>query len=683
MRKVLIYSGTTEGRELAEHLSAAGIECTVSVATEYGELVMPELPGVWVHQGRMSEEEMEAFMKSSNYAAVVDATHPFATEVSENIRAAAQKVCLSYLRLKRDTASSDYGIGEKKYFSDAAQCAVALESMPGNILLTTGSKELDVFCREDDVKERLFVRVLPGVESIRLCEEQGIAGKHILAMQGPFSEELNHALIRQFDIKCLVTKESGSAGGYTEKLEAAKRAGIPVYVIANPEKQSSGFTLKNVLRRLEELLDCKILTASGPVKDKERKIKIALIGIGMGSPDTLTVAAKNEIAQADIVFGAKRMLSLAGKSAEKYPYYLAEDILPCLRNLPEGPHRVAILFSGDTGFYSGCSKMKEKLDAADIGEVTVYPGISSISYLAARTGISWQDAKIMSIHGRGEEKEWRASVVDAIRYHQKTFLLMSGAQNVQRIGHILTESGLEDCTLWVGYELSYPEERILKLMPDECGSITEEGLYTCLVCNPAKQKRAVTHGWRDEEFVRDKVPMTKEEIREISISKLHLREDAVVYDIGSGTGSIAMEIAARSSSIQVYAIEKKPQAVELIEENRKKFGLDNVQVLEAEAPEGIVDLEAPTHAFIGGSSGNLKDILMILYRKNPKTRIVINAISMETIGEISDLLKEGWVNDPEVVWVQANRSKAIGSYHLMQAENPVMIASFTLERKEA
>lgn len=223
MRKVLIYSGTTEGRELAEHLSAAGIECTVSVATEYGELVMPELPGVQVHQGRMREEEMEAFMKSSNYAAVVDATHPFATEVSENIRAAAQKVCLSYLRLKRDTASSDYGIGEKKYFSDAAQCAAALESMSGNILLTTGSKELAVFCREEEVKERLFVRVLPGMESIRLCEEQGIAGKHILAMQGPFSEELNLALIRQFDIKCLVTKESGSAGGYTEKLEAAKK----------------------------------------------------------------------------------------------------------------------------------------------------------------------------------------------------------------------------------------------------------------------------------------------------------------------------------------------------------------------------------------------------------------------------------------------------------------------------
>ena len=480
MRKVLIYSGTTEGRELAEHLSAAGIECTVSVATEYGELVMPELPGVQVHQGRMSEEEMEAFMKSSNYAAVVDATHPFATEVSENIRAAAQKVCLSYLRLKRDTASSDYGIGEKKYFSDAAQCAAALESMSGNILLTTGSKELAVFCREEEVKERLFVRVLPGMESIRLCEEQGIAGKHILAMQGPFSEELNLALIRQFDIKCLVTKESGSAGGYTEKLEAAKKAGIPVYVIVNPEKQSSGFTLKNVLRRLEELLGCRILTASGPVKDKERKIKIALIGIGMGNPDTLTVAAKNEIAQADVVFGAKRMLSLAGKNAEKYPYYLAEDILPCLRNLPEGPHRVAILFSGDTGFYSGCSKMKEKLDAADIGEVTVYPGISSISYLAARTGISWQDAKIMSIHGRGEEKEWRASVVDAIRYHQKTFLLMSGAQNVQRIGQILMESGLKDCILWIGYELSYPKERILKLTPDECGSITEKSSNTWL-----------------------------------------------------------------------------------------------------------------------------------------------------------------------------------------------------------
>lgn len=763
MRKILIFSGTTEGKALAIKLSGEGIACTVCVATEYGELVMPKLSGVEIHTGRMTKNEMETWMREGGYAAVVDATHPFAVEVSSNIREAAKDATLLYLRLKRDTEDAGRqmtfernegaqmwsegsagvqtrsegsaggrafsgravwdGSGVQKYFfPNTAECAKALASVSGNILLTTGSKELAVFAENPTVRERLYVRVLPGSESIRLCEESQIAGKHIIAMQGPFSEELNAALIRQFSIRCLVTKESGKAGGYEQKLSAAEACGIPVYIIQNPEKNAAGMSFSQVYDKIRELVSGEISQAEASetkpevhrkeakeiklkmhrkeaketkseicmervreaeceVDEEEEKnpgklLPIALVGIGMGNPDTLTIAAKDAIAHADVVFGAKRLLALVDTKEQTYPYYLAGDILPHLKTLAPGS-RVAVLFSGDTGFYSGCSKMREKLIEAGYENISVYPGISSVAYLAAKTGISWQDAKIISIHGRGEEYAWKASVVEAVRYHARTFVLMSGADQVRRMGDILIESGLDACQVWTGFQLSYPEETVSCLTAKQCSLVEQEGLYVCLICNPEVSAKPVTHGWADEVFLRERVPMTKEEVREVSISKLKLYEGAVVYDIGSGTGSIAMETADRSSTIQVYAIEKKHEAVQLIRANQKKFALSNIEVVEASAPEGLMVLPTPTHAFIGGSSGNLKEILEVLFQKNPSVRVVMNAVSLETISEITQLIREGIIRNPDIVWVQASRAKELGAYHLMQAENPIMIVTIS------
>ena len=134
---------------------------------------------------------------------------------------------------------------------------------------------------------------------------------------------------------------------------------------------------------------------------------------------------------------------------------------------------------------------------------------------------------------------------------------MSGKEDVQKLGRLLQKYHLQNCKVLAGFQLSYPQEKVLALTPEACEHVEETGLYICLILNPDAEKKAVTCGMRDEEFLRDKVPMTKEEIRALSICKLHLQEDSVCYDIGSGTGSIAIEIAKRSGQIQVYAIEKK------------------------------------------------------------------------------------------------------------------------------
>ena len=255
-------------------------------------------------------------------------------------------------------------------------------------------------------------------------------------------------------------------------------------------------------------------------------------------------------------------------------------------------------------------------------------------------------------------------------------MLTSGIKDINWLGKLLLEADMSECEVITGYQLSYQEQWIRNYTPEECCKLEGEGLYTCLLKNPHAIKRKLTHGMRDETFIRDKVPMTKEEIREVSICKLRLNEWSIVYDIGSGTGSIAVEIAALSDTIQVYALEQKANAVSLIEKNKKKFCMQNIRIVEAMAPEALSELPAATHALIGGSSGRLKEILSSLKQINSKMRIVIHAISMETICEIKEILSRYKVKGEEVIQLQVSKAKKMGNYHLMQSENPVWICSF-------
>lgn len=180
----------------------------------------------------------------------------------------------------------------------------------------------------------------------------------------------------------------------------------------------------------------------------------------------------------------------------------------------------------------------------------------------------------------------------------------------------------------------------------------------------------------DDQFIRGSVPMTKEEVRHLAVCKLHLSPDSVVYDIGCGTGSVAVEIACLSPDITVYGIETKEEALEIIRQNRDKFGCTNLQPVHALAPAGLENLPVPTHAFIGGTKGNLRPILDCLRAKNPAMRVVMTAVSLESIAEITGLLKEFPVNHTDVVQVGVSRIAALGDYHLLQAQNPVFIFSF-------
>ena len=675
MKEILIFAGTTEGRKLSESLAVSGINHTLCVATEYGEIVLKENPFMTVHCGRMDEEQIREFIQNGKFEAVVDATHPYANIVTSNIKSAMEEMNIPYLRLKRElnTSQKEENV---TYFETNEACAMELEEIQGNILLTIGSKELKKYCVSEDVKNRLFVRVLPGMESLSLCMEQGIKEKQIIAMQGPFTTEMNEAMIRQYGISCLITKQSGTSGGYYEKLEAAKKTGISVFVIGHPGEEA-GYSFHEVCNELEKICQQKI--------QKKNEMEITLAGIGMGNRESLTKEVCEKIEEADILLGAERILKPYRARIEKKPFYLAKQILPYLQEIqkryPMESLKVVILFSGDSGFYSGCQPLyhalQEEINAGQLqAGIRIMPGISSVAFLAACIGESYQDAAICSMHGKE-----LYNLARRIKTERKTFMIMSGVKDVNKLGDALIKAGMTQCEIITGYQLSYAEHQIRKRTPKECLELKEEGLYTCFVKNPNAIHKNLTHGISDGEFIRDKVPMTKEEVREVSICKLKLYQGAVVFDIGSGTGSIAMEMAGLSPDIQVYAIEQKKEAVSLIQQNKEKFQFENVTVVEAKAPEGFQDMPRVTHAFIGGSGGNLKEILQALYEMNPNMRVVINAISMETICEIKEILTMYPIENEEMVQIQVSRAKEVGKYHLMQAENPVWICAFNFREE--
>lgn len=670
MKKILIFGGTSEARKLSECLIQADIFHIICVATDYGKIVLKDNPLLKIHKGRMNEEEIRDFISAGDFLAVVDASHPYAKIVSENIKNAMKDMDIPYLRLKReDEIREDYD--KIQYFSDSLACAKALKDTSGNILLTTGSKELHVFSNIID-KEKLYIRILPSIESLKISNDCGISGKQILALQGPFTKKMNQAILDQYKIKFLVTKESGKLGGYQEKIEAAKALDIPVFVISAP-KESDTYTFEELLKKLEIISKKSIKTKS--------KFNISLVGIGMGEKPSMTIEVDKAIKEADIILGAERIIKKFTPSIEKMPYYSSEKIIPYLENLQKlnfnkKSIKIAIIFSGDVGFYSGCKKVyqalqKEIADKRLEADIKIFSGISSISYLAAKLGENYHDIPIYSIHGKKIN-----NLVNKIISQEKIFMLVSGLKDIHKLANLLLEKNLSSCKLVIAYNLSYPEEKIRELAPIDCLNLKDEGLYTCLIKNPNPTNKILTPGIKDHEFIRDKVPMTKEEIRDISICKLKLEKNSLVYDIGSGTGSIAVEIARLSDQIEVFAIEKKDTALALIDKNKEKFNLDNIEIIKGEASEILDNLPTASHAFIGGSSGNMENILTKLYQKNPNMRIVINAISLETIYQIKEILSIFPIKNEDIVQVQVSRSKKIGSYHLMNAENPVWIFSF-------
>ncbi|AEY65212.1 precorrin-6A reductase [Clostridium sp. BNL1100] len=237
--KVLVFSGTTEGREISQFLADKGVSVTACVATEYGNMVMPANSRIEVRTGRLSEEQIAQMV--ADYSFVIDATHPYAELVTKNIKSACNSAGVEYIRLLRPSIAA----GKVIEVNNTHEAVKYLNTVGCNILLTTGSKELDVFTGVSDYGTRIFARVLPTTEVVDKCTKLGFKGKNLICMQGPFSYEMNIATLKQTKAKYLVTKDTGSAGGFQEKISAAEALGVTVVLISR-KAESDGITISHL-----------------------------------------------------------------------------------------------------------------------------------------------------------------------------------------------------------------------------------------------------------------------------------------------------------------------------------------------------------------------------------------------------------------------------------------------------
>lgn len=648
MYKFCVFAGTTEGRELAEFLRTQAVTTHVCVATQYGGTLLAQGENLLVHAARMDCAQMCAFFAQERFDLVIDATHPYASVVTENIASACAQTDTQYQRLLRGGTQEN---ADAVFVADISEAVAYLNRAEGNILLTTGSKELIKFTSVSRFSERVWARVLPLDASLTLCAEAGVAPAHIIAMQGPFSQEMNIATMRAIHAKFLVTKDSGDIGGFEEKRAAARAVGATLVCIGRPA-QREGLTYADTLSLLCERFALK------------RRPRVAIVGIGAGGRGSLTYEAHDALSRASCIIGAERMVTSVAEAGQAVYHAIAPEKIAAFIREDTRHASFAVAMSGDVGFFSGTKKLLPLLSDCD---VTVIAGISSMAYLCAKLGTSYEDVLPVSVHGRERD------ICADVRENRRIFALVGGENGMGVLCESLCAGGLSDVRVCIGERLSYPEERIHIGTAREFSAQKFDSLSVALIENEFADAPA-THGLADEAFLRvERVPMTKSEVRSVCISKLALTERSVAWDIGAGSGSVAIEMALRLKHGAVWAIERKDDALALLRENVARFGVHNLTCVAGTAPEACAPLPAPTHAFIGGSSGNMHEIITMLLEKNPNVRIVATAISLESVAELTACLKDFSFSQTEVVCMNVARSRKAGAYQLMMGQNPIYI----------
>ncbi len=715
MKKILIFAGTTEGRTLCEYLTGKPVQVTACVTSEYGRRLLPEAYNLTVLAQRMDSDAMAGLMESGHFDLVLDATHPYAQKATENIRRACDVSKTPYQRVLRDLNSSypymysdgtqapDSGMPSVLFAGDISRAVSLLDETFGPVFLTTGSRDLGEFMTLEHAAERLFIRILPDAGILSECISLGISPSHIFCMQGPFDTDMNIAVMRQIRRQwesehlkrsdtdpyslILVTKQSGHTGGFDQKMEAARELKASVIVIGRPE-EDEGISLEEALNMLDKFTaddtpsatvpapaSCED-THSGPAENEmPRKRLVTLIGMGM-SAGQITPEADAAIRASDIIIGSRRMLDMA--SGYHKPCFSSYDYPAISEYMTEHAEYsdFAVLFSGDTGFYSGAESLCKCLDDTYPGlfKVRRISGISSPVHFLNTIGKSWQDVHMISCHGQS------ANVISQVSTHEKTLILLGSRSDAARICGDLIRYGLPDVTVWIGSDLKSGTEQILTGKPSDFTGLDISALSVIYIENPGAISRPVTYGLPDDSFTRGNVPMTRSEVRSIVLSKLALTPRAVLYDIGAGTGSVSAEAARQIPDGLVLAVERDSEAVYLIRQNSLRHHADNITVIEGTAPECLkhpkntgAAFPAPTHAFIGGSGGNLPEIIRWLYDVNPHVRVVLTAVTIETLTQITDICEMFSLPDPEIVQVQVSKAKKTGSVHMMQGRNPVYI----------
>ncbi len=392
-------------------------------------------------------------------------------------------------------------------------------------------------------------------------------------------------------------------------------------------------------------------------------MQVILAASGGGGGGAMTGDCRQALENARCIVGAHRLLAGLPQAytENRVAATRPAEILEAIQAHGAG---TVVLYSGDTGFYSGARTLIPLLERAGIG-YTVLPGLSSVQLLSAALGRPWQDWLLCTAHGV------RCNPVGAVMQGKPAFFLTDGQQTPAELCRRLAEAGLGGLPVTVGEQLSYPGQRVSRGTAAEFAG-RQFAPLSVLLAEPAPNVVHRAPGFPDSLFTRGEVPMTKREVRAAVLARLAPREGDILWDVGAGTGSVSVELALAAKWGRTYAVECSEQACALIRANREKLGAWNLRLIAGAAPQALEELEAPDAVFIGGTKGSMERAVDLALDRNPGARICISAISVETLGQAMRALQSRGIQ-PELTQISVSRGKAAGSLHLLMANNPVFL----------
>lgn len=650
MKNIVIFGGTTEGRLLAQWCDENKIKVHISVTTSYGAELLPVSENVVISEGKMNVDELVDFMRENFTDIVIDATHPYAKEVTKNILTAIKNYGENKIKYYRVIRQSDKIIDGAEYFDTIKDVVQYLNSTKGNIFVTTGSKELEEISKIKDFKHRCTVRVLDSMQVLEECYRLGFEENMVIQGKGPFTLEDNLKHLKESGASFMVTKESGIVGGFKEKIDAAGICGVKVLIIKRQKERGVSMReMKNIL--------------------SEKQINI--VGTGMNGKLNMTLQAIEAVKEAEVIIGADRMVKYAEEilndevsgGIEKRKVFISYKPSEIKEFIDKTDKKIfTVLMSGDTGFYSGTKALIPMLEGYDLRIVN---GIASPVYFAGKIGMTWQDMKFVSLHGT------TSSVVRNVCENEKTFFLLGGELTASDVCTRLDEYGKGDVMVYIGENLMQENETIYTGTALENKDVCTDSLCVMIVVNKDFE-RTIRSGIPDNQFVRGKTPMTKSEVRSVCIALMEIEKNDICWDIGCGTGSVSVEMAFRCPEGKVISIDKKDEAILLTDMNRHRLRCDNIELVSGDAAEKAVGFDRPDVVFIGGSGGKLREIINVAYEKNPDVRLLVMAVSLETLGNITKILTEMNIKHM-VTQIAVTRTNKAGAYTMFAAENPVFI----------
>ena len=394
---------------------------------------------------------------------------------------------------------------------------------------------------------------------------------------------------------------------------------------------------------------------------------IYLVGAGIEGWEGFGANALEAIGKAEVLIGHQRHLDI-------FPDFSGEkrvlgDLGEMLDYLKGTDKRVVVLGSGDPNFFGVGRFLLRNLPKE---RIEIFPNVTSVQYAFARIKEPWDDAIFVSVHGRGLK-----GAIDRIIAAEKAAVLTDATNTPAVIASELIARGAEGYEVWLCENLGMADEKFTRTDVRGLAELAASPLNIVIFIK-AWEPSLIHYpvlGIDDDEFATAKKLITKQELRAVTLAKLQLQDDLVMWDIGAGSGSVSIEAENLMPNGKVFALEKNPQYLAFIRDNLKKFVARNILLVEAFAPEGLDDLPDPDRVFIGGSSGMLEEIIEAVDRRlKPEGRIVLNAVTLDTLTKAVEFLEDHGYT-VEVTCVNIAKTRGLTEYKMFESHNPVYIVS--------